>query len=339
MSTSGTVAQTHIDVATLIDTAFRRAGKLPSTVSGELLEAARNALYYLISDLANRGINLFCIRKNILNVRANTPGYPQGLGTDDILNVLYRTLNEPLHFEFVEVDAIGWEFDSPLVVENVSGYFTTGGQTALVIEYLNTITMEWQALEFFSLVDIEDGADFATDLQSPVVAQKWRVRDTSGNNVLPTSVAFRTVNTEVNMSQMNRDDYVNLPNKQSSNWYGSQVGDQRGLQFWYDKQINPVLYIWPVSNRVQDQIIVYFHGQIEDPGDLTNELAVPARWYEAVIFTLAARIGLELPPGELPPGRLELLTGMAEEATNRAGQGESDGSSYRMLPRIGGYTK
>lgn len=334
MPTSGTIAQTQINVATLIDTAFRRAGKAPSTISGELFGAAQNALYFLCAEMVNRGVNLFCVRKNILNVRAETAAYTQSIGTDDILNVLYRQLQEPVGTVISGVDYIGVDFEEPVVVHNVSGYFTTAGETSMVVEYL--IGTDWKSLVGFGTASVDDGSDFASDIQRPMTAKTWRIRDASGNNIVPAVARFRKVWNEVNMSQLNRDDYVNLPYKQG--YTPNYSGSQRGLQYWHDKQITPVLYIWPVSNQINDQIVVYQHGQIEDVGELSNELAVPARWYECIIFTLAMRLCLEIPPGELPPGRLEFITGQATYYTQEAGRGESDGSSYKMTPRIGGYT-
>jgi hypothetical protein len=334
MPTSGTVAQTQINVATLIDTAFRRAGKQPSTVSGELLNAAQNALYFLCSEMVNRGVNLFCVRKNILNVRADTAAYSQSIGTSDILNVLYRTLREPAGVQLPPVvDTIGVELDEAAVINNVSGYFEHAGTTQMVLEYRDLAGF-WKPLVAFGEAAVDEGSDFASDIQRPMKAKFWRIRDASGNNIVPSVARFRQVNQEVNMSQLNRDDYVNLPNKYNTNYYGSN----RGLQFWHDKQINPVLYIWPISNQTNDQIVVYQHGQIEDVGELSNELAVPARWYECIIFTLASRLCLEIPPAELPPGRYEAITQQAAYFTEQAGHGESDGSSYKMTPRIGGYT-
>lgn len=346
MPTSGTVAQTQINVATLIDTAFRRAGKAPSTVSGELLNAAQNALYFLCAEMVNRGINLFCVRKNILNVRPKTSAYSQSIGTDDVLNVLYRTLREPAGILIQGTDYIGVQLNEAATIQNVSGYFDKAGTTEMIVEYIDLLGV-WQTLVIFGETTVEDGSDFASDIQRPMVSQFWRIRDLSGNNLLPKTVRFRRIYNEINMSQMNRDDYVNLPNKHGYTYSGDDVGSayssagtgQKALQYWYDKQINPVLHIWPISNRVDDQIVVYQHGQIEDVGELSNELAIPARWYESIIFTLASRLCLEIPPAELPPGRLEYITGQAAYYVQEAGRGESDGSSYRMTPMIGGYTR
>lgn len=329
MATSGTVAQTQVNVATLVDTAFRRAGKSPSTVSGELLEAALSALYILTADLQNKGVNLFCIRKSVLNVIANTVQYPMSAGTDDVLNVLYRNLTDLAGTPISAADYRGITLTTAAAIQNVSGAFTTGGTTNMVVEY--NAGAGWITLTTFGATTVAAGADFASDIQRPVVATSWRIRDTSGNNIVPSSVRFRTVFQELNMAQLNRDDYVNLPNK--------TFQGEKALQFWYDKQINGSLYVWPMSQHTDDQIVVYQHGQIEDVGAMTNSLAVPARWLEAVIFILASRMCLEIPPEELPPGRFEIIQGLATFHTEQAGSGESDGSSYRLQPRIGGYTR
>jgi hypothetical protein len=48
---------------------------------------------------------------------------------------------------------------------------------------------------------------------------------------------------------------------------------------------------------------------------------------------------LELPAGEVPPGRLEYLDSKAEYHLNRAADGESDGAPIRLQPAIRGYTR
>lgn len=329
MATSGTVAQTNFTILGLVEKAYRRAGKNPAKVSGELLNATLASLSILCTALVNEGVNLWCIRKNILNVIPNTPQYPLAAGTDDVLNVLYRTLTILTGTPISGVGWVGLQLYTAGVVQNVAGAFTTAGSPSLVIEYsLDGAT--WVSLIPFGTTSVQPGSNFAADVQSPVVAPYWRVRDTSGSNILPSTVTFSKIFNELNMAQLNRDDYVNLPNK----FYQGQ----KALQYWYDKQINPSLYVWPISQNALDQIVVYQHGQIEDLGTVTNNLAVPQRWYEAIILQLAVRIWLELPPEEAVPGRLDILMPLANDAQAKAGGSENDGSSYRLTPRIGGYT-
>ena len=132
------------------------------------------------------------------------------------------------------------------------------------------------------------------------------------------------------MTQMNRDDYFSLPNK--------TFQANKSLQYWFDKQIAPQIWLWPVPNTA-DQLAVEYHRQIEDVGSLNNLIEVPQRWYEYVIFGLSCRVAVELPSGELPPGRLEYLEGKAEYHLQRAADGESDGAPIKLVPAIRGYTK
>lgn len=330
MATSGTVGQTNFTILGLVEKAFRRAGKNPAKVSGELLNATLASLSLLCAALANDGVNLWCIRKNILNVIANTAQYPLAAGTDDVLNVLYRTLTQLTGTLINGTGYTGIILTMPSVVQNVSGQFTTNGSPSLVIEYSLDNGTTWVAFIPFGSTQVQAGSNFAADIQNPVVSSYWRIRDSSGANILPSSVQWSLIFNELNMAQLNRDDYVNLPNK----FYQGQ----KALQYWYDKQINPSLYVWPISQNVLDQIVVYQHGQIEDLGSVTNNLAVPQRWYETIVLKLAIAIWLELPPEEAVPGRLDILMPLATDAEALAGGGESDGSSWRLQPRIGGYT-
>jgi hypothetical protein len=59
---------------------------------------------------------------------------------------------------------------------------------------------------------------------------------------------------------------------------------------------------------------VWYQRQIMDVGALTDELEVPQRWYEAVVFMLAHRMSLELP----------------QVAMDRVGYLEKDGGSLLL---------
>ena len=65
MSTSGTVSTTVITVQNMIDSGARRAGVLAETLTIEQVQAAKQSLYYVLSNLANRGIQYWCIVKNV----------------------------------------------------------------------------------------------------------------------------------------------------------------------------------------------------------------------------------------------------------------------------------
>ena len=135
------------------------------------------------------------------------------------------------------------------------------------------------------------------------------------------------------MAKLSNDDYVALPNKTFSVPVGS-----KSLQFWFDKQTAPRIWIWPASQGSVDQIVVWGQKHIQDVGALTNTLDVPQRWLESIILLLACRCAVELPTGELPPGRLEYLEAKSAEHLAQAEDGESDGAPIRLSPNIQGYT-
>lgn len=331
MATSGTVAQTEILVETLVSHAIQRCGKLPSTAGGELLAKIREALYFHIADLGNEGVNLWCINKSVVNVVPNQVAYQLPIGTNKIADMLYRTLWTLAGTATTAADSQIFTCTTAQAVDNITGRFTAAGAASIAIEYQDLVTGVWKTLSTLSPVTVVAGAVFVIDLDSTASAIAWRIRDTSGVLLAMDSVYFRRVNSELPMAQLNKDDYTSLPNK--------HYPGGKSLQFWFDKQIEPRVWVWPMSNQPLDQVVIWSASEIQDPGDLTNKLSVPTRWYQSIMANLAYQSAFLIPPAELPAGRLNDLKTEATEALMRASDGESDGSSYQLAPRIGGYTK
>ena len=330
MATSGTVATFSVNAAQLLDQAFLACGKQPSTVSGELLLRARERLQFALWALANDGVNLWAIKKTIFNLRANKSVIPMAAGTVDVINALWRTLNTSSGASSSGAGFQGFTFDAETVVKNVSGTFSLAGTVNLTLE-ASVDGANWTSLNDLNPVAVDASSSFAIDVDNSLSARWWRIRDRSGSLIPITGLQFRTIASEIECSKLNRDDYQQLPTK-------AATGDQP-LQFWYDKQINPQLWIWPIPNRDTDQLIVWEHSLIQDVGALTNQIAVPLRWYEAVCSIIAHRIALIIPPSELPEGRLATLENLAINDKRRAANGESDGSATRMAPNLRGYTR
>ena len=81
---------------------------------------------------------------------------------------------------------------------------------------------------------------------------------------------------------------------------------------------------------------VWYSRQIMDVGALTDELEVPQRWYEAVVFMLAHRMSLELP--QVGVDRIQYLEKMADRYYNEAEAEERDKSPIYLAPNIAPYT-
>jgi hypothetical protein len=84
VAVSGTVSQTTFNTRKVIDHAFRRCRLPPQGVSSEMIATANEALYLILSNLANRGIQLWCIQKDILPLYEAVSEIPLPVGTVDI---------------------------------------------------------------------------------------------------------------------------------------------------------------------------------------------------------------------------------------------------------------
>ena len=330
-TTSGTVGQTTIDVSTFVEKAYRRCGKLASTISSELQISAKENLFLLLSDLANRGTSLWCIQKTVLAVNSSQTYYPMPAGTVDVNTALYRTKTD---LTGTTINGAGWQglsLPTATVVNTVSVSFATATVPTLVVES-SADNVSWTLrASLSSAIALPAATLVCADVDNSATASFWRVRDTSGVLASVTSLVFSTLPNELPLSKMSNDDYAALPDKTGTG--------AKALQFWYDKQINPRIWVWPVPQAPGDQIVVWTQRHIQDVGAFTNTVEIPQRWYESVLLTLACRCALELPAGELPEGRYELLKGLADEHLLQAEDGESDGSPIRIAPRIGGYTR
>lgn len=334
MATSGKVAGTVITVTDIIEHATRRCGVLPSAISGEVQLGARQSLYMLMADLSNRGLSLWCVAKQVLGMKENQAVFDLPAGTVDVLDALYRTKTDLAGNTITGSGWQGLDVATAQMVTNVAVRLVAASTVSLVLESSDdAVTWVQQAATFPASQSPDAGAWLSFDANNPPEARYWRIRNTAG--ALPTvaELTFSNAPYEINMAALNRDDFVSFPNKEFK-----AVGS-RTLQYWYDKQINPRIWVWPISGGSTDQLVIWAHRQMQDVGAFSDTLEVPPRWLESIVFTLACRLAIELPRGLLPDGRLEYLEAKAAEHLQRAEDGESDGSPIRLMPQIRAYTR
>lgn len=334
MATSGTVGRTRVSVVQMIEEAFRRTGKLSPVISGEQLTSARLNLFMLCAALATRGLSLWCVQKTVLGVEALATVYNLPIGTVDVLDALWRKTTELLGSTIAGAGYQGLQLSAGSdYVYTVGVKFSAAVTVNLVVESSPDGGTWTQRAAFPTDMEVAAGVWAYQDVDNTVDAPYWRIRDTSGTLPTVSSLVMANQPYEVPMAKLNRDDYTSYPNKTFA-----APSDSNTLQYWYDKQINPRIWVWPASQNTTDQIVVWTQSQMQDVGKLTNELAVPQRWYEGIIMILASRCALIVPPNELPPGRLEFLTQQADVYLTQAENSENDGSNIRIAPNIRGYT-
>ena len=350
MSTSGTVGQTVISVQKLIDHGARRAGKLAEELTVEQVEASKDSLYYLLSNLANVGIHYWCIDKIILGLTPEKYIYTLPVGTIDVLNANYRTLNANTtggnSSSGIAANAFDGIYTNICQLSNNTGYIGVALGTSIYIGTVGilpavsgsvTLTIEtssdgvvWTNVYSPGATTWVAGTWIYYDLDPSNLQPYWRIKQSAGVNMGVYQVVFGSNANEIPLARLNRDDYTNLPNK--------NFLSNRPLQYWFDRTIpQPSMYVWPSSNTYAPQIVAWRHRQVQDVGDLSGELEIPQRWYMAIQNMLAHQMALELPA--VDPARATYLETQAEKYWNMAEQEERDKSPICFAPNISYYTR
>lgn len=328
MAYSGTVSQTTFNTRKVIENSARRCKLPPQSLSAEHVEVANDQLYLLLSDLSNRGIQLWTIEKQIYPLYNGVGDITLDTGTLDVLNSNLRTLQQ--------VTGTNTDTSTSRTV-----FFTTA-------TLVTTVGIKWSAPAVpLSLQRSNDGATWTTiqtetptasagewtwfDLDSSVATTYFRVLATSGTLGF-SRIYLGNTPTEIPLARISRDDYTNLPNK--------SFQSNRPLQFWLDRQVQqPIMHLWPVPNNAAEdyQIVLWRQRYIMDVGTMTEEIEVPQRWYDAIVAMLAAKLAMEYI--EVDPQMIPMLDAKAKEALYFAQQEERDNSPMMILPNISMYTR
>jgi len=354
MAYSDTYGQVY-PVQVLIDHAARRCGKLAEELTSEQLVTAREALGFVMTNLINIGIQYWAIQKEVIGLTPNKYIYTLPVGSNDVLNALYRTMNRPTGSYSSsaggnaalagdnDIDtycqqtsangniAINFGTSNPIYAGSIGILpFVSGGGSAtwtLILEYSSDGT-SWNTLEDIGTVVVTDNQWKWYDIDPGQSVQYYRIRASGGTILALREFYVGNNSREITMSRLNRDDYTNLPNK---NFTANQP-----YQFWFNRTIpQPEIYLWPTPSNPFVQMTVWYSKQIMDVGDLTDELQIPQRWYMATLAMLSHQLALELPA--VPLDRVQYLESQAEKYLNQAEQEERDRSPIYFAPNLSVY--
>lgn len=90
MAVSGTVSTTKFNVQKVIDHAFRRCRLSAQQITAELQDIARSNLYLMMSEMANKGYQLWTLDTVTETFVLGQGAYPLPVGTVDVLQINYQ---------------------------------------------------------------------------------------------------------------------------------------------------------------------------------------------------------------------------------------------------------
>ena len=141
--------------------------------------------------------------------------------------------------------------------------------------------------------------------------------DTQSTIDMLSAVVTRT-GTDFEITRLSRSEFLNIPTK-------TQTG--RPNQFFLDRQISPVLKIWPVPDNNTDVIKFNRLTRIDDADAFTNTVDIPFRFYPCLAAGLAYYLSMKRSPQLMAP-----LKAIYEEEMLRAMEEDRDRASFKISP-------
>jgi hypothetical protein len=131
-------------------------------------------------------------------------------------------------------------------------------------------------------------------------------------------VTLRRDGTDYEVERISRGEYATLPNKTTQG---------RPSQFYFDRQITPVINLWAVPENSTDQLIYYYVQRLQDADSLVNTTDMPFRFYPCMVAGLAYYMAMKR-----APERMQLLKAVYEEEFQRAAEEDEARVPLKLQP-------
>ena len=278
----------EIDVAEYIEEAFERCGLEVRT--GYDLKTAKRSMNLLFADWANRGLNQWTIDQTSITVASGVSEYPAGTLTLSVASSASFSVGETI----------------------------TGGTSAATASITSKPSTSSVATTipvgtFSNGETITGGTSAATTTVSAV----QDLTDVQSTIDILSTVVTRD-GTDFEIDRLSRSEFLNIPTK-------TQTG--RPNQFFLDRQITPVLKIWPVPDNNTDILKFNRLTRIEDADAFTNTIDIPFRFYPSLAAGLAYYLSMKKNPQMMGP-----LKAVYEEEMIRAMEEDRDRASFKISP-------
>lgn len=133
-----------------------------------------------------------------------------------------------------------------------------------------------------------------------------------------------SVNTDRIILPIGRTEYASYPNKQQEGF---------PTTFWFDRLLQPYVYLWPVPDGTQTSLEYYSVTRIQDANlDGTQQLDIPPIWLEAMAYGLAYRLAQIW-----APDKLAIIKPQADESYQIAANQNVETAQQYISPQIAGY--
>lgn len=131
-------------------------------------------------------------------------------------------------------------------------------------------------------------------------------------------MVLRRDGTDYEVERISRGEYLTFPNK---------TAQGRPSQFYFDRQIQPVITLWQPPENSTDILVFYYVRRLQDADTLVNTTDMPFRFYPCMVAGLAYYIAMKR-----APERMQILKAVYEEEFMRAADEDRDRVSLFLQP-------
>ena len=300
-NTSGTTAF-NLELTELVEEAFERAGR--ELRSGYDLRTARRSLNIMFADWANRGINMWTIDSNTIDLVQGQNTYALPNDTVDLLEHVIRT----------QANQQSNQADLTITRISVSTYATLPNK----LQQARPIQVWVQRLDG---QQYNTGATLAADINA--TANEITVTDASGFN----NTGFIKIGNEtIQYGYIVDNTLYNCFRGQNNTTAASHL---TGAAVY--KQNLPCITVWPTPDAAQQYQFVYWRlRRTQDAGGGVNVMDVPFRFIPCMAAGLAYYIAGKIPEGA---ERLVMLKQQYDEAWELAAYEDHEKAALRFVPR------
>ena len=349
MTTSGTYATLNVPVEVLIREALERIGLPGELVEYQKLDAALRSLNFLLQEWMTREINLWTLKSTLIPLVTSQGQYTLPAELKDItqcsLRLSFRkrggiaASNKPTaedagadkafdgnpHTACTQTEAngtISYDFGAgntqKITLAGIQSNISTS--YTLILEGTDpqgrVVPLLTLPKQTYSVNAQGQGLIQWLELPNPGLYQIYSVRETGGATLNLQEIYWNNTVQDTLMSEVSRDAYLSTPLK-------NQTG--RPVVYYLDRQIVPRLFIWPAPSSLYTCLFVSYEQMMQDVGTVANTLDIPARFYEPLIWGLAASLA-----AKYAPDKIEMARAFSDGAFQRATRDDTENTPFSI---------
>ncbi len=340
MATSATWEFVTPQTVEIITEAYERVGILPDILTAQKIQTATRSLNFILQSWINKGLNQWSVKQGMIGLIPNQTSYElpnQGVA---IMEATVRTSTRNLGGTATSSagGTAANAFDGNIATActqtapdgNISYTWGSSLYPISMVGIQSAATLTYTLVGEYSF----DGATWSTAVSIPaqsyeqldiawftvpvpVPANYFRVRESGGATLNITELYFNTNLNDTIITGSSRAEYIAYPNKATPG---------KPSSFYLDRQIVPVIYLYPTPNALYNNLFYTYTQSFQDIGSMTENAQVPARFLEALASALTWRLAVK----ENQMDKVPVLKGLADEEYDTAGKEDRERVPLRI---------